>query len=72
LRHWLEVVGCETLVNRRSTTWRTLPDADRAKALDPEQAVGLLQEYPTLIKRPVIESHGEVFVGFNASVKDKL
>ncbi|MEE4297431.1 MAG: arsenate reductase [Wenzhouxiangella sp.] len=72
VKHWLEAVGVETLVNRRSTTWRTLVEADRNKALDPQQAIDLLLEHPTLIKRPVIERDSRVFVGFNAAVRDTL
>ncbi len=38
------------LLNRKSTTWRGLDDNERAR--DP---LKLLAEYPTLMKRPVIE-----------------
>lgn len=72
VQKWLDAVGCETLVNRRSTTWRTLAEADRAQALDPHQAVAVLTAHPTLIKRPVIETNDRVLVGFNAAVKDTL
>lgn len=40
-------------VNRASTTWRQLPEADRALPL-PE----LLLRHPTLLKRPLID-HGD-------------
>ena len=45
---WLEQFG-EALVNRRSTTWRGLDEAARAR--DP---VDLLLAHPTLMKRPVL------------------
>ncbi|MEM9140448.1 MAG: ArsC/Spx/MgsR family protein, partial [Pseudomonadota bacterium] len=35
LQAWVETLGVETLVNTRSTTWRGLDEAVRAKALDP-------------------------------------
>ena len=50
---WLAAVGTETLVNRRSTTWRGLDEKARAKAMDPRTAAAVLVEHPTLIKRPV-------------------
>lgn len=56
---WLEVIGAEALVNRRSTTWRTLSELERAS--DPE---ALLIAHPTLIKRPVIEHGTDVSVGW--------
>ena len=40
----------DALVNRRSTTWRGLPEAERAR--DP---LDLLAAHPALMKRPVIE-----------------
>ena len=67
LQGWLELVGDDTLVNRKSTTWR---------GLDPEQrvlpALDLLVAYPTLIKRPVIQANDAVFVGWTAAVKARL
>lgn len=60
---WLAAAGDDKLVNRRSTTWRQLPDADKARA-DGGEAVALLADNPTLIKRPVIERGDEVFVGW--------
>ena len=65
LRAWVDAVGWETLVNRRGTTWRQLPD-DQREGLDADQAVELMVEHPTLIKRPVIEQDGEITVGWTA------
>ncbi len=64
LRRWLEEVGVDKLVNRRSTTWRSLDDADREQAATLEGAIVLLVEHPTLIKRPVIDTGEVVLVGF--------
>lgn len=72
LQRWLAAVGGHVLINRRSTTWRSLSAADQARAGDPEQAVALLQEHPTLIKRPVFERSGRVLVGFDATVRESL
>ena len=69
---WIKAVGPETLVNRRSTTWRGLDEATRTAALDEQGAVAVLWEHPTLIKRPVFVNGGRVRVGFNAAVKDSL
>lgn len=55
----------EVLLNRRSTSWRQLSDAQK-NDLNTESALQLLQQYPTLIKRPILEA-GDVFlIGFNA------
>lgn len=62
---WLTAVGWEALLNRRSTTWRELPESDKA-GLDPVKAARLLARHPTLIKRPVIEFGDTLLVGLAA------
>lgn len=64
LRSWLKVVGNEDLVNRRSTTWKGLSDAERDLASG-AQAAALLAMHPTLIKRPLLEHDGKTLVGFD-------
>lgn len=67
---WLDAVGPDRLINTRSTTWRGLNEAERAKAeADP---AGLLQSNPTLIKRPVIEADGQPHVGWTKDVQAAL
>ena len=66
---WLAALG-PALVNRASTTWRGLPDADRARAeTDP---AGLLIAHPALIKRPVIEAGGAVHIGWTPKTRAAL
>lgn len=68
---WLAAAGSEKLLNRRGTTWRKLPEAEREN-LDEANITRLLLEHPTLIKRPVVEIAGEVVVGFDAAAKKRL
>ncbi|NHW59942.1 arsenate reductase, partial [Escherichia coli] len=53
----------DALVNRRSTTWRALSESERA-----EEPVDLLLAHPTLMKRPVIEHGGALYLGYGADV----
>ena len=67
LQHWLDTLGWQQLLNRRSTTWRELDPARRDAVQDACSALALLLAEPTAIKRPVIEWSGElppVTVGF--------
>lgn len=57
----------QALVNTRSTTWRNLDEA--ARKTDP---LKLLQQHPTLMKRPVIERGDELFLGWGKDVQAKL
>jgi Spx/MgsR family transcriptional regulator len=65
LENWCETVGWETLLNRRSATWRELDESLRT-GLDRMSAGALAAEHPTLIKRPVLTIGGTVaVVGFD-------
>jgi len=68
---WIDAVGLEVLVNRRSTTWRNLDEATREAALGPA-AAAVLADHPTLIKRPVIALGDEILVGFNEAIEKLL
>lgn len=60
---WADAVGWEVLLNKAGTTFRKLPDADKA-GIDRAKAIALMVEQPSLIKRPVLEYPGGVLVGF--------
>ena len=64
---WLESAGPDLLINRRSTTWRNLSEAERAAA--PE---ALLVANPTLVKRPVIETGADLHVGWTKQIQAAL
>lgn len=69
LSRWVAVAGLDSLLNRRGTTWRALDEARKQAAADPDQAIALMQEQPSLIKRPVIQigdEPGQLLVGFSA------
>ena len=61
----VKVVGWETLLNTRSTTWRGLDDGDKTD-MDAEKAKALMTKHPTLIKRPVIVDEDKMTVGWKA------
>lgn len=62
----LEKFG-EKMLNRRSTTWRNLSENEREEA-----AELLLQRYPTLMKRPLIEAAGALYLGWDKAVQAAL
>jgi arsenate reductase len=67
LRAWLEQVPLETLLNRRGTTWRALSDELKAAAAEPDGAIALMIDKPSVIKRPVLVVDGAIkAVGFVA------
>lgn len=70
LQRWCKDLGWEVLLNRAGTTFRKLPDADKAD-LNETKAIKLMLAQPSLIKRPVLERGGELLVGFKADNYDK-
>lgn len=63
---WLTQIAWDKLLNKRSTTYRQLPD-DVKNNLSENNVAELLAEQPTLIKRPVVEHQQTYSVGFNAA-----
>ncbi len=63
---WLEALGWEAVVNRRSTTWKQLDPAER-EAMDREAAQRSILEHPTLVKRPVLDTGHDFHLGFSES-----
>ena len=66
LRGWVEEFGWEKVLNRAGTTFRKLPDADKAD-LDADKAVALMLAQSSMIKRPVLDRGDDRLVGFNAA-----
>ncbi len=63
LAQWVEVAGWEKVLNRAGTTFKKLPDADKAD-LDAAKAVAVMTANPSCIKRPIVEHPGGLLVGF--------
>lgn len=63
LRDWVAEHGWETVLNRAGTTFRALPEADKA-GLDADRAIALMLAQPSMIKRPVLDLGGRRLVGF--------
>ena len=67
LERWVNEHGWETVLNRAGTTFRKLPDADRAN-LDADKAVALMLAQPSMIKRPVLDLGDRRIVGFKPEI----
>ena len=65
LNEWCKLINWETLLNKRSRTWKELSEKDRSN-LTQAKAVSLMQQHPTLIKRPVIQKGKTLIVGFDS------
>jgi len=70
LARWKSAVGWEKLLNKASTTFKELSDADK-QGLDEKKALVLMQAHPTLIKRPVLDVDGRITVGFKPEIYEQ-
>lgn len=68
IQYWLTQHPIEKLVNKRSTTWKQLNDTQKEQLMSQEN-LSILTEYPTLIKRPVLQiedtTQPTIIIGFN-------
>lgn len=65
LHGWSKVLGWRALLNTRGTTWRRLTAAEQDIGTQ-SQAVELMRTYPSLIRRPLVETAGgHLLVGFD-------
>jgi arsenate reductase len=63
LADWAASVGWEALLNKAGTTFRKLPDEDKAD-IDGPKASRLMVANPSTIKRPVVTGVEKPLVGF--------
>lgn len=64
LERWSDRLGWERLLNKKSLTWRKIPEVDR-NDMTKDKALAAMIERPTLIKRPVLEADKFIAVGFS-------
>ena len=65
LSEWSTILGWEKLLNKRSTTWRSLKQEEQDKVVDEQSAIDAMIKNTSLIKRPVIEFEKELLIGFD-------
>lgn len=64
LKAWCSQFGWEKVLNRAGTTFRKLPDAEKAD-LSEAKAIALMIAQPSMIKRPVLEVGELRLIGFD-------
>ena len=71
LRSWIKQVGWEVLLNKRGTTWRKLDD-DTKNSVNEKEAIQIMMDNPSIIKRPVLNSNNVITVGFKPEIYKEL
>ena len=81
IQRWVNELGIDKVLNKRGTTWRKLEGAQKQAAdSDVDNAIDLLVENTSMIKRPIVEgqladkNNGQLILlcGFDAAEFDKI
>lgn len=64
LKRWCTEFGHDSVLNQKGTTWRKLDEAQRAN-LTQAKAIKLMQEHPSVIKRPLLDTGKRRLLGFS-------
>ena len=81
VQRWVNELGIDKVLNKRGTTWRKLSDEQKQAAdSDVDNAIDLLIENTSMIKRPIVEgqladkNNGQLklLCGFDAAEFDKI
>ena len=67
---WVREVGWQVLLNKASTSFRALPEAQR-QDLTESKARALMLDNPTMIKRPVLDLGDRLLVGFKPDIYER-
>lgn len=65
IKAWIKQAGWERVLNIKGRTFRDLPPS-RQQELDAAKAAALMVEFPSAIRRPVVESDKQLLFGFDA------
>ena len=72
LKNWMAQLGWETILNKKSTTWRSLDGTVQATISSEKAAIALLVKNTSGIKRPLIEKGDTVVaLGFDEALYNK-
>jgi len=71
LKSWLDQKGYTEIINQRSKSWRQLPE-EQKRQLNDSSALALIQDNPTLIKRPILAGHQLLLIGFSDTLYNTL
>lgn len=66
LTEWLKNIAVDKLINTKGTTFKKLTPEQQASIKQPNLAIDLMLNNPSMIKRPLVEHNGTYTLGFDA------
>lgn len=72
-KNWLQQSEWGKLVNRSGLTWRSLSEERKLAIQNDANALALMLEKTSVIKRPLLEENGKLlYIGFDAAAYAKI
>ncbi len=68
---WIDELGWENLVNKRSTSWKALDKKTRDN-MDASSALRAVLSQPTLLKRPLLDTGKARYTGFSPASYERI
>ncbi|MFC3121837.1 ArsC family reductase [Agaribacter flavus] len=65
IKRAIDTFGVDVVINKRGTTYRQLPQETKEN-LNADNALALVIENASMIKRPILDTGNELFIGFTA------
>ena len=72
VKQWFKKWGWETVLNKKSTTWKNIDEEARIAIDSERKAIDFLVENTSAIKRPVLEKDGVMMIGFSVKEYEEL
>jgi arsenate reductase (glutaredoxin) len=72
LAEWCQELGWQKILNKRSTTWRSLTPAQQNSTTTQAAAINLMLQNTSLIKRPVLETGKNILAGFDEKELNRI
>lgn len=71
IKEWLKQIPIITLVNTRSTTYKNLSAQHKTDVLNTAKTITIIQENPSILKRPILDIDGKYIIGFDEEKWEK-
>lgn len=73
LETWFKQQPIDKVINKASSTFRKLSESDKASISEQNAAIALIQNQPSMIKRPILEdASGIVAIGFKPELYSSI
>lgn len=72
LKTWCKLSDWKLLLNTKGTTWRKIADQYANMKMNEKQAISVMLEHNSIIKRPVIEYGKKLIVGYDENELSSL